>query len=201
MREETMTMKTLLRLAFEHQEVLSGVLMTPLLEAAAGVPLQVSILCQRLHRLEVAMPELVLDQGEPVLERRVLLRARGSRLGYLYSESLMVPDALPLSVSIRLLQREELLETIMQECRLPIFREVIAHGRARLGEIAEKTVTDHLETSPETDVFYRTSLLYITQRPHCATMRITEMMPVAYVVESPDGSALDPQQLRTEPLL
>jgi len=138
MREETMTMHTkpLLRLAFEQPELLSGVLMPWLFAAHAGDILQVNMLFQQIHPLEVALPELVLDQGEPILERRVLLQERGNRFGYLYSESLMAPDALPLSVSIRLLQREDLLETILQESRLPVFREVIAHGRARLGEIA-----------------------------------------------------------------
>ncbi len=201
MLEETMTMKTLLRLAFEHPELLSDILMTLLLEASARVPLQMRVLFQRLHHLEEAIPELVLDQGETVLERKVLIRVRRSRLGSLYSESLIVPGALPLTVSTRLLQREESLETIMQECRLPSFQEGMAHGRARLGDIAVMMVTDHVETGPETDVLYRTSLLYVTQRPHCASMRITEMIPVAYVVEPQDVSALDPQQFRAEPLL
>lgn len=201
MLEETMTIKALLRLAFEHPELLPGVRLTPLLEAAAPGPLQVSILRQRLYRLEVAMPELVLDQGEPVLERNVLLQACGNRFGYLYSESLFVAGALPLTVSTGLLQREKPLETIITECRLPVFQEVIAHGRVRLLDMAEKTVTEQIETGPETEVLYRTSLLYITPRPHCATMRITEMMPVAYVLAPPDEIAQGPQQFRTQPLL
>src|SRR2546426_6671764 len=123
MREKTMTMqvKTLLRLAFEDPELLPGVLMTPLLESSAGVPLQEHVLFHQLHPLAAAIPELVLDQGEPILERKVLLQGLGSGISYLYTEWLIVPDVLPLHVSTRLLQGRESLETIMQEYRLPTF--------------------------------------------------------------------------------
>ena len=201
MLEETMTIRRLLRLAFEHPELLPGVLLTPLLEVSAGGPLQMSILRQGLCRLDVAMPELVLDQGEPVLERSVLLQASGNRFCYFYSESLFVAEALPLTFSTSLLQREDPLETIIKECRLPIFQGVIAHGRARLLDMAEKTVTEQVEKGPQTEVLYRTSLLYVTPRPHCAAMRITEMMPVAYVLAAPDEIAQGPQHLRAQPLL
>ena len=88
----------------------------------------------------------------------------------------------------------------MQECRLPTFREIIAHGHACLGVFADQTVAEHFGTGLHADVLYRTSLLYLNQRPQCATMRITEMLPVACVAEQHDASVLDPQQFRTQPL-
>ncbi len=202
MLEKTMTMqgKTLIRLAFEHPELLPGVLMTPLLEASAGVPLQERVLFHQLHPLAAAIPELVLDQGEPVLERKVLLQGIGSGISYLYTESLIVPGVLPLHVSTRLLPGVEPLETIIQEYRLPTFREIIAYGHACLGEIADQTVAEHFGTGLRADVLYRTSLLYINQRPGCATMRMTEMLPVVCAAEQHDASVLDPQQFRTQPL-
>ena len=84
MLERKTLLQTLIHLAFEHPELLPGVLMPPLLEAFAGVPLQVRVLFRQLHPLEAAIPELVLDQGEPVLERKVLLRGIGSGISYLY---------------------------------------------------------------------------------------------------------------------
>src|SRR5260370_23779692 len=137
MLEKTMLMqvKALLRIAFEYPELLPGVLMTPLLEASAGVPLQVRVLFHQLHPLEAAIPELVLDQGEPIIERKVLLEGMESGIYSLYTESLIVPGVLPLHVSTRLLQGREPLDTVIQECRLPTFREIIAHGRACLGDI------------------------------------------------------------------
>ncbi len=202
MREQMMTMqgKTLLRLAFEHPELLPGVLMTPLLEAFAGVPLQERVLFHQLHPLEAAIPELVLDQGEPVLKRKVLIQGIGSGINYLHAESLIVPGVLPLHVYTRLLQGREPVDTVLQECRLPTFREIIAHGHACLGEIADQTVADHFGTGLHADVLYRTSLLYINQRPQCATMRITEMLSVACVAEQQGPSVLDPEQFRTQPL-
>lgn len=128
MREQTMPtqVKLLLRLAFEHPELLPGVLLTPLLEASAGVPLQERVLFHQLHQLKAAIPELVLDQGEPVLERKVLLQGKENGITSLYTEWLIVPDVLPLCVSIRLLQGREALDTVLQECRLPTFREIFA---------------------------------------------------------------------------
>ena len=85
MREQTMTMqgKTLLRLAFEHPELLPGILMPPLLKASAGVPFQERVLFHQLHPLTAPIPELVLDQGEPILERKVLLQGMESGISYL----------------------------------------------------------------------------------------------------------------------
>ncbi len=196
--------KTLLQIliyqAFEHPELLPGILMTPLLKASAGVPLQEHVLFHQLHPLEAAIPELVLDQGEPVLERKVLLQSMVSGISSLYTELLIVPDVLPLHISTRLLPGVESLETIMQECRLPTFREIIAHGHACLGEIADQTVAAHFGTGLDAEVLYRTSLLYLTQRPHCATMRLIEMLPLACVAEQHGAAVLDPQQFRTQPL-
>ena len=202
MHEQTMPtqVKLLLHLAFEHPELLPGVLMTPLLEASAGVPFQERVLYHKLHQLKAAIPELVLDQGEPVLERKVLLQGKENDISYLYTELLIVPDVLPLCVSIRLLQGREALEMLIQECRLPTFREIIAYGRACLGEIADQAVAAHFGTGLDAEVLYRTSLLYITQRPHCAAMRLTEMLPLACVAEQPGASLLDPEQFRTQPL-
>ncbi len=199
MLEKTMTMqvKTLLRLAFEHPELLPGVLMTPLLEASAGVPLQERVLFHQLHPLKAAIPELVLDQGEPILERKVLLQGMVSGISFLYTDLLIVPDVLPLHVSTRLLPGVEPLETIMQECRLPTVREI---GKACLGEIADQTVADHFGTGLDADVLYRTSLLYLNQRPQCATMRMNEMLPLACVAEQHGAAVLDPQQFLTQPL-
>ncbi len=199
-KEMTMQVKTLLRLAFEDPELLPGVLMTPLLKASAGVPLQERVLFHQLHPLEAAIPELVLDQGEPILERKVLLQGIGSGISYLYTDLLIVPGVLPLHVSTRLLPGVEPLETIMQECRLPTFREIIVYGHACLGEIADQTVAEHFGTGLHAEVLYRTSLLYLNQRPQCATMRMTEMLPLACVAEQHGASVLDPQQFRTQPL-
>src|ERR1700726_2405640 len=56
------SMQKLIRLSFEQPALLSGVFMTPLLEAYAGSPLQVRLLSQQLRPLEAAIPELMLDQ-------------------------------------------------------------------------------------------------------------------------------------------
>lgn len=178
----------LLRLACERPALLSGVLMTPLLEASAGVPLQVRMLFQRLHPLEAAIPALVLDQGEPILDRNILPRRMGSSIKSLDAESLIVPSALPIHVYTRLLQGGEPIGRIREELGLPTFREVIAHGRACVEDIADWTVTGHFGADPDADVLYRTSLLSLNQRPPCAAMRIPEMLPVASVYEQQDGS-------------
>ena len=68
----------LLRLAFEQPALLSGVFMTPLLEAHAGSPLQVRLLAQQLCLAQAPIPELMLDRGEPILERKVLLQGKYS---------------------------------------------------------------------------------------------------------------------------
>jgi chorismate-pyruvate lyase len=183
-------MKTLLRLACEQPAVLSPVPLTPLLQAYAGVPLHEHVLSQRLHRLAAAVPELVLDQGEPIFERQAMLQESGG-ISYLYSEILIVPSAIPLLLYTRLLQ-EEPLEAIIQQLRLPTFREVIASGRASLAEIAEQKVAAAFGMEGGAEVLYRTSLFFVHERPHCATMRLTEMLPVAYVDEPQDASLCQP---------
>lgn len=181
-------MRTLLRLACEQPALLSAVPLTPLLEAYAGVPLQERVLYQELHRLAVVVPDPVLDQGEPIFERKAVLQGSGGSISYLYAETLIVPGAIPLHLYTRLLQEEEPIDTIIQELRLPTFREVIASGRACLGEIADRTVAASFGADSSAEVLFRTSLLYVHQRPQCAKMRITEMLPVAYVDEKQDAS-------------
>ena len=167
----------LIRLAFEQPTLLSGVFMTPLLEAHAGSPLHVRLLAQQLCLAQAPIPELMLDRGEPILERKVLLQGRENAITYLYAESVIVPRVLPAPVSARLLYGEEPIGRILQELRLPTFREIIAHGRANLGEIAGGRAAEHFEAGRSTDVFYRTLLLYVNPSPQSAAMRITEVMP------------------------
>lgn len=119
----------------------------------------------------------MLDCGEPILERKVLLQGKENAITYLYAESVMVPRVLPAPVSARLLYGEEPIGQILQELRLPTFREIIAHGRASLGEIAGGRAAEHFEAGRSTDVFYRTLLLYVHPSPQRAAMRITEVMP------------------------
>jgi chorismate-pyruvate lyase len=167
----------LLRLAFEQPALLSGVFMTPLLEAHAGSPLQVRLLAQQLCPAQAPIPELMLERGEPILERKVLLQGRENAITYLYAESVMVPRLLPAPVCARLLHTDEPVGRILQELRLPTFREIIAHGRASLEEVAGGRVAEHFAAGPSADVFYRTVLLYVNPSPQCAAMRITEVMP------------------------
>ncbi len=188
MRHGKTGVQTLLRLACEDPVLLAGAFLAPLLEAYIGDTLQTRVLFQELRPPDAAMPELVLDQWEPVLDRRVLLQAAGSGMAYLYVHSLIVPSTVPVNVYIRLLQGEEPLGRIIQALRLPTFREVIAHGRARLEDIADRSVAEYFGTDLSADVLYRTSLLSMNQRSPCATMRITEMLPVASVYEQQDSS-------------
>jgi chorismate-pyruvate lyase len=186
MRHAKTDLQTLLRLACEDPVLLAGVSLSRLLEASVGDALQTRVLFQELRPPDAAMPELVLDQWEPVLDRRALLQAAGSGMAYLYVHSLIVPSTVPINLYIRLLQGEEPLGRIIQALRLPTFREVIAHGRARLEEIADQSVAQSFGADLSADVLYRTSLLYLSRRAPCATMRITEMLPVASVYEQ-DG--------------
>jgi chorismate-pyruvate lyase len=167
----------LIRLAFEQPALLSGVFMTPLLEAHAGSPLHVRLLAQQLCLAQAPIPELMLDRGEPILERKVLLQGRENAITYLYAESVIVPRVLPALVAARLLYGEEPIGRILQELRLPTFREIIAHGRVSLREIAGGRAAEHFEAGQSADVFYRTLLLYVNPSPQSAAMRITEVMP------------------------
>jgi len=173
-----LSIEHLLRLAFEQPALLSGVFMTPLLEGHAGGPLQVRLLAQQLCLAQAPLPELMLDRGEPILERKVLLQGRENAITYLYAESVIVPRALPEPASARLLHGEEPIGRILQELRMPTFREIIAHGRASLGEIAGGRAAEHFEAGRSADVFYRTLLLYVNPSPQRAAMRITEVMPL-----------------------
>jgi chorismate-pyruvate lyase len=172
-----LSIEHLIRLAFEQPALLSGVFMTPLLEAHAGSPLQVRLLAQQLCPAQAPIPELMLDRGEPILERKVLLQGRENAITYLYAESVIVPRVLPAPVSARLLHGEEPIGRILQELRLPTFREIIAHGRASLGEIAGGRAAEHFEAGRSADVFYRTLLVYVNPSSQRAAMRITEVMP------------------------
>jgi len=179
----------LLRLTFEQPVLLSGVFMTPLLEAHAGSPLQMRLLAQQLCPAQAPIPELMLERGEPILERKILLQGRENAIMYLYAETVMAPRLLPAPVCAKLLHSDEPIGRILQELRLPTFREIIAHGRASLGEVAGGRAAEHFEVSSSTDVFYRTILLYVHPSPQPAAMRITEVMPWACVDDQQDGCA------------
>jgi chorismate-pyruvate lyase len=188
MRHAKTDLQTLLRLACEDPVLLAGAFLSTLLEASVGDVLQTRVLLQELRPPDAAMPELILDQWEPVLDRRALLQAEGSGMAYLYIHALIVPSTVPVNLYIRLLQGEEPLGRIIQALRLPTFREVITHGRVHLEDIADRSVAESFGTDLSADVLYRTSLLYLNRRSPCATMRITEMLPVASVYEQQDGS-------------
>ncbi|GHO47248.1 chorismate--pyruvate lyase family protein [Ktedonospora formicarum] len=182
------TTQNLIYLAFEHPTLLSGIFMTPLLEAHAGGPLQIHLLSQQIRQLEVAVPELLLNQQESILERKVLLQGRGNSIPYLYAEALIVPSALPAPAYARLLQGEEPIGRILQELRLPTFREVIAYGKACLGDLADGKVAEHFEIDLSAEVAFRTLLLYVNQHSQGAAMRITEVVPWIYAYDRQDAA-------------
>jgi chorismate--pyruvate lyase len=79
----------------------TGGTVTAVLEALTGEVLEADRIAQAASFATISN-DLKLAGGHPVIRRTAILRGRSSGRGYLYAETLLVPDRLPPGVSQRL---------------------------------------------------------------------------------------------------
>lgn len=125
-------------------------MVTEMLEAHLWERMTVVKLFQDDFVLEHELPLLGLDVGDHVLDRRILLQGRMSRVNHIYAESLIVPDRLPDKIRTGLLESDKAIGLLILEERLETFREIVACGFEEAGELSA-----HLGVSPEDQLISR----------------------------------------------
>jgi chorismate-pyruvate lyase len=123
---------------------------TDMLEAYLWERITVVKLFEDEFQLEHGLPLLDLAAGGHVMDRRILLQGRVSHVNHIYAESLIAPDRLDSKIREGLRQSNKAIGLLILENRLETFREIVACGRERAGDLAE-----HLDVDPDDDLISR----------------------------------------------
>ena len=139
---------------------------TKSLEAYFWEPVSVETLTQESITLEHALPWLNCAEGNPVLQRKVLLRGQVSKRVFAYADSYLRTQDLPNEITEGMLSGQLGIGELLREMGLETYREVLDLGRTpeACGE------TGRTETH-----IYRTYVIHLNGRP---SIQITEQFPL-----------------------
>jgi chorismate-pyruvate lyase len=115
---------------------------------------------------------LEVDEGDQVLERRILLRGEESRINYVYAESLIAVDRLAPGFRSDLLHSNIPLGQLWLSHRLETLKEMVAIRRQPAGQLSE-----YFKIGAEASIFVRTYRVFSGSIP---VMLITEHFPSTY---------------------
>lgn len=143
---------------------------TRIIEAYAGEPIGVVKLAHVLIEPgHAGCPELDLGSEEPLLERKVLLRGRGSGTNFVYAEALIALHRLPAAVRDGLLLSDTPIGTLLAEHRVETWKEMARSGCEPAGDCAAA-----LGIAGTGTVWARSYRVFSAQRP---VMAVTEKFP------------------------
>jgi len=119
--------------------------LTDVVEAAFLEPIVLVKLAVETEPSPEPMEELQLAAGAPVMRREILLRGARSGTNYVYAESIIAVDALPVPLREALLNTDAPLGRLWVEHRLETRKEILSlrrlaagEGPARFGEAAAR---------------------------------------------------------------
>lgn len=154
---------------FQRTLLVTDGTVTAMLESYFAEPMDVIKLQQRLGPAAERLPDLELEPGASVLERRILLRGHVSGRNRVYAESSIVTERLSLRMRDGLLYSREPIGFLMLAERLETFREMLGCGRHSAGALAS-----YFRIAPDDSIIYRVYRVFAGGRP---IMRITEKFP------------------------
>jgi chorismate-pyruvate lyase len=135
------------RLLLTSDGTLTTMLETVHLERITLVPV-----AQHVRRTEQRVESLILQPGELLLTRQVLLKGGTTRKTYVYAESLIVLSRLNEQIWHALLTSNTPIGRLWKENRIETFKELLDFGIHPAGKQAV-----HFEFSPETPLMMRSS--------------------------------------------
>lgn len=142
---------------------------TEMLEAYFWESITVVKLFQDDYALEHHLPALGSEQGEHVLDRRIFLRGRVSRLNRVYAESMIALDRLPREIHEGLMKGQKPIGLLILENRLETFREILGCSKEPAEGLAEQ-----FRMGPEDFLISRSYRIVAQGQP---IMLITEKFP------------------------
>ena len=110
---------------------------TKFIEAYTMEPVQVHLIDQDLHSLEIDHPWLEINAGTPVISRQVYLQGKYSGTLYAFAVSLLVHDQLPEIVREDLKVHPGGIGQVLIKNELETRREVLWYGREQLDDLPE----------------------------------------------------------------
>jgi chorismate-pyruvate lyase len=140
---------------------------TRILEAWFGEPIDVDVLSHSELLSERSYPEVSVNVGDRILSRRVVLRGRVTHAPYAFASSVVVSDCLPPEVRRGLVEDRKGIGELLSANRLETYRELIAIRRCDAAGQA-----CHLKVATDTCVVSRTYRIHLNGR---AAMLIEEV--------------------------
>lgn len=110
---------------FQRMLLITDGTVTPLLEMYAGESIEAVKIFQQLRQGKAHEGSC---SGERILMRTVLLRGTGSLRSFLHAESLVFLDRVDCRISGGLLDTSAPIGTLLQQCRVETFREMLHFG-------------------------------------------------------------------------
>lgn len=140
--------------------LLTDGVVTRILEAYFGEPIDVAVLghCELGSRR--CYPQIGVDIGDRILSRRVVLRGHITQRPYVFASSIVVSDLLPREVRRSLVEDRKGIGELLSANRLETYRELIAIDRSDEGEPAF-----HLGAAGGTRLVSRTYKIHLGGRP------------------------------------
>jgi chorismate-pyruvate lyase len=140
---------------------------TRILEAYFGEPIDVDVLSHSELCSELSYPEVGVNIGDRIVSRRVVLRGRVTHEPYAFASSIVVSDCLPPEVRRGLIEERKGIGELLCANRLETYRELIAIRRC---DAAERAC--HLGVATGARVVSRTYKIHLNGR---AAMLIEEV--------------------------
>ena len=134
--------------------------LTDMLEALYLETISLVTLDQRMYPAPRRLESLELDAGEPVLERRVLLRGSRSGRSYVYADSLVAVERLAPPIQQALLTSDMPLGQLWKQCRTELFKQVLQRRREPAAELFA-----YFHVQPESALLVRTYRAYAGGSP------------------------------------
>ena len=150
--------------------------LTDILEAYLFEPIQVIKLSEVLVTITNKVPQLELEKGTDVIDRKILLQGKISRKNFIYAESIIVPDRLDEKFRNSLLNSQVPLGRLWLEHKLETFKEIIDSSKEPANELSS-----YFNISPEDKLFSRTYRLFNNRSP---IIMITEKFPESYFAKN-----------------
>lgn len=147
---------------------------TEMLEAYMSENIQIVKLSENNVEADCDIADLEIQAGQQIIERKILLQGKISRNNWIYAESVLVPERLNSSFRERLTQSKEPIGRIWIECRMEIFKEIVASYLEISGDLSQ-----YFDINKEDKLLCRTYVVFSERRP---LMMITEKFPEKYFI-------------------
>jgi chorismate-pyruvate lyase len=131
----------------------------------------------RRSQTVAAVPELELEEGAEMMERKILLRGRRSGVNYVFAKSLLALDRLDSRFRDKLVNSDMPLGRLWQEHRLETWKQKLNICRRPAAELAV-----HFGIDSQVEILARSYRVFNNRRP---IMWITEYLPQRYLTTAP----------------